>query len=40
VAVVVLKAPSNAFRDVVGLMPKVNEEIRCAKVGKAIVVTA
>jgi len=40
VAVVVLKAPSNAFRDVVGLMPTVNEEIRCAKVGKATVVTA
>jgi len=40
VAVVVLKASTNAFRDVVGLMPKVNEEIRCAKAGKATVVTA
>lgn len=40
VAVMVLKAPSNAFRDVVELMPKVNEEIRRAKAGKATVITA
>lgn len=40
VAVVVLKAQSSAFRDVVELMPKVNEEIRRATVGKATVVGA
>lgn len=40
VAVVVLQAPSNAFPDVVELMPEVNEEIRDVKVGEAIVVAA
>jgi len=40
VAVVVLNTPSNAFRDVVELMPKVNEGIRRAKTGKATVVAA
>ena len=40
VAVVVLKASSNAFSDVVGLMPKVNEEVRRAKAGEATVVVA
>jgi len=39
-AVVVLKAPSSAFRAVVELMPKVNEEIRRAKAGTATIVTA
>lgn len=40
VAVVVLKASTNAFPDVVELMPKVNEQVRDAKAGKAIVVAA
>jgi hypothetical protein len=40
VAVVVLKALSNAFRDVVELMPKVNKAVRHAKARKATVVTA
>jgi hypothetical protein len=39
-AVVVLKAPSNAFSEVAQLMPKVNEEIRRAQVGEAILVAA
>lgn len=38
-AVVVLEASSNAFSNVVQLMPKVNEEIRRAKVGEATVVS-
>jgi predicted nuclease of predicted toxin-antitoxin system len=38
VAVVVLNAPSNAFPEVVELMPKVNEQIRHAKAGEATVV--
>jgi hypothetical protein len=38
--VVVLKAPSNAFPEVVELMPKVNEQIRHAKAGEATVVAA
>jgi hypothetical protein len=40
VAVVVLKAPSNAFPDVVELMPEVNEQVRHAKEGEAVVVAA
>jgi hypothetical protein len=40
VAVVVLKAPSNAFPDVVELMPEVNEQVRQAKEGEAVVVAA
>lgn len=40
VAVVVLKTPSNAFREVVELMPKMNEAIRRAKTGTATVVVA
>jgi len=40
VAVVVLKTPSNAFPDVVELMPEVNEEIRDVKVGEATIVAA
>jgi hypothetical protein len=40
VAVVVLDAPSNAFPDVVELMPKVNEEIRQANTREATVVAA
>lgn len=40
VAVVVLKAPSNAFPDVVELMPKVNEQVRHAKAGETTVVAA
>lgn len=40
VAVVVLKAPSNAFSDVVELMPKVNRQVRHAEVGEATVVAA
>jgi len=40
IAVVVLKAPSNAFPDVVELMPEVNEQVRYAKEGKATVVAA
>lgn len=40
VAVVVLKAPSNAFPDVVELMPKVNEQVRYAEAGEATVVAA
>jgi hypothetical protein len=39
-AVVVLKAPSNAFPEVVELMPSVNKEIRRAKAGRATVVAA
>jgi hypothetical protein len=39
-AVVVLKAPSNAFPDVVELMPEVQEEIHEAEVGEATVVAA
>lgn len=39
-AVVVLKAPSNAFPEVVELMPSVNKEIRRAEAGKATVVAA
>lgn len=38
VAVVVLNAPSNAFPDVVEMMPRVNEQVRHAKEGKATVV--
>jgi hypothetical protein len=40
VAVVVLKAPSNAFPDVVELMPRVNEQVRDVKEGEATVVAA
>jgi len=40
VAVVVLKASSNAFLDVVACMPEVNEQVRHAKEGEATVVTA
>jgi hypothetical protein len=40
VAVVVLKAPSNAFPDVIELMLEVNEEIRNVKAGEATVVGA
>jgi len=40
VAVVVLNAPSNAFPDVVELMPEVNEQVRHAKAGEATVVAA
>lgn len=40
VAVGVLKAPSNAFPDVVELMPKVNEQVRHAKAGETTVVAA
>lgn len=40
VAVVVLKASSNAFPDVVGCMPEVNEQVRHANAGEATVVTA
>lgn len=40
VAVVVLKASSNAFPDVVELMPKVNETVRRAETGEATVVAA
>ena len=40
VAVVVLNAPSNAFPDVVEMMPRVNEQVRHAKEGKATVVAA
>lgn len=40
VAVVVLKAPSNAFPEVVELMPDANEEIRDVKAGEATVVAA
>jgi hypothetical protein len=39
-AVVVLKAPSNAFPDVMELMPEVNEEIHEAEAGEATVVAA
>lgn len=39
-AVVVLKAASNAFPKVVQLMPKVNEEIRRVQAGEATVVAA
>jgi hypothetical protein len=38
--VVVLNAPSNAFPDVVELMPKVNEQVRYAEAGEATVVAA
>ena len=40
VAVVVLKAPRNAFPDVVELMPEVNERIHEAEAGEATVVAA
>jgi hypothetical protein len=40
VAVVVLKAPRNAFSDVVELMPTVNEQVRRATAGEATVVDA
>lgn len=39
-AVVVLKARSNAFPDVVDLMPKLNAVLRRAEVGEATMVTA
>ena len=37
---VMLKAPSNAFPDVVELMPEVNEKIHEAEAGEATVVAA
>ena len=40
VAVVVLKASSNAFPDVVECMPEVNEQVRHADAGEATVVAA
>jgi predicted nuclease of predicted toxin-antitoxin system len=40
VAVVVLDASSNAFSDVVELMPKVNEQVRNANAREATVVAA
>jgi hypothetical protein len=40
VAVVVVKASSNAFPDVVECMPEVNEQVRHAEAGEATVVTA
>lgn len=39
-AVVVLKAASNAFPEVVQLIPKVNQEIRRAQAGETTVVAA
>jgi hypothetical protein len=38
--VVVLKATSNVFPEVVQLMPNVNQEIRRAQAGEAAVVAA
>jgi len=39
-AVVVLKASSNAFPDVVALMPEVNEQVQKVKPGEATIITA
>lgn len=39
-AVIILRAPSNAFTHVAPLMPKVNEAVREAKPGKGTMVEA